>query len=69
MFFLLTLSAAAGLALGNIFEAIGLRAEKSAKTVVKNKIIENIMRKATYYAGVPMCSVTCCGLAIIHRDL
>lgn len=57
MFFLLTLSAAAGLALGNIFEAIGLRAEKSAKTVVKNKywlfgIFITTIATLLYYAAM-----------------
>jgi drug/metabolite transporter (DMT)-like permease len=37
MFFLLTLSSAVGLAFGNILESIGLRAENSAKSLVKNK--------------------------------
>jgi drug/metabolite transporter (DMT)-like permease len=37
MFFLLTLSAAIGLAFGNILESIGLRSVSSAKALAKNK--------------------------------
>jgi drug/metabolite transporter (DMT)-like permease len=37
MFFLLTLGSAAGLAFGNVLEAIGLRGSSSAKSLLKNK--------------------------------
>ena len=37
MFFFLTLSAAVGLAFGNILESIGLRSANSVRSVVKNK--------------------------------
>jgi len=37
MFFILTLSSAVGLALGNILESIGLRKANSAKSLIKNK--------------------------------
>ena len=57
MFFLLTLSSATGLALGNILESIGLRAANSASSLIRNKfwlggLFLSLVATLLYYAAM-----------------